>query len=99
MKKVHILCVCGSGIVSSSMAALKLKEILGDKGFDVDVSEASSASVNTLVAGAHYDLLACVSPVSENLNIPKVNAVGLVTGIGEDEVINQCIKILNDVIE
>lgn len=94
MKKIRILCVCGSGIVSSSMAALKLKDILEKRNFDVEVSEASSANIDTLVAGAHFDLIACVSPVNEDLGIPKVNAVGLVTGIGEEAVIDECVSIL-----
>ena len=99
MRKVKILCVCGSGIVSSSMAALKLKDILQGRGFDAEVSEASSANIDTLVAGAHFDLIACVSPVSGDFGIPKVNAVGLVTGINEKAVIESCIQILEKIAE
>ncbi len=33
MKQFNVLSVCGSGTVTSSMVAGKLKEVLGNKGF------------------------------------------------------------------
>ena len=40
MKAVNILSVCGSGTVTSSMVAAKLKEKLGDRGYSVSTTEA-----------------------------------------------------------
>lgn len=39
--------------------------------------------------------MACVSPVYEDFGIPKVNAVGMLTGLSEDQVIRDCLDILN----
>ena len=86
-KQVKILCVCGSGTVSSAMVANKLKEKLADHGFDVNAE--------TALAGGGFALMACVSPVYEDFGIPKVNAVGMLTGLSEDQVIRDCLDILN----
>ena len=93
-KRVKICCVCGSGTVSSAMAAQKLKDVLGEKGYDVEAVECSPISAETTVAGGGFSLMACVSPVYEDFGVPKVNAVGLLTGMGEDKVIEDCLAIL-----
>ncbi|HWQ78937.1 MAG TPA: hypothetical protein VN381_08970 [Anaerovoracaceae bacterium] len=94
MKKAKILCVCGSGVVSSSMIAAKLKEKLKERGYDVDTYETSPPSVETALSTGTFDIIACISPVIGEFGVPKVNAVGMLTGISEDQVIEDCIKIL-----
>ncbi len=94
MKKCKILCVCGSGTVSSAMVAGKIKDQLAEKGWDVYAEETSPNGVETALAGGDYDLIACVSPVYQEFDIPKVNAVGMLTGLSEDQVIEDCLKIL-----
>ena len=44
--------------------------------------------------GKKFDLIACVSPVYEDFGIPKVKAVGMLTGLSEDKVVDDCLKIL-----
>ena len=96
MKKCKILCVCGSGTVSSAMVAGKLTEQLAEKGWDVHAVETSPNGVETAIAGDSYDLIACVSPVYQEFGIPKVNAVGMLTGLSEAQVIEDCLKILEN---
>lgn len=96
MKKCKILCVCGSGTVSSAMVAGKIKEQLAEKGWDVHAVETSPNGVETAIAGDSYDLIACVSPVYQEFGIPKVNAVGMLTGLSENQVIEDCLKILEN---
>ena len=94
MKTCNILCVCGSGTVSSAMVAGKLKERLKEKGWDAAMVEASPNSISTEITGKKFDLIACVSPVYEDFGIPKVKAVGMLTGLCEDKVVDDCLKIL-----
>ena len=93
-KHVKIICVCGSGTVSSAMAASKLRDKLKDYGYDVETVECSPISASTTVTAGGFSLMACVSPVPDDYGIPKVNAVGLLTGMGEDKVYEECLKIL-----
>lgn len=87
MKTCRILCVCGSGTVSSNMVANKLRDQLGEAGWDC-------TTVETELMGNKYDIIACVSPVYQDYDIPKVNAVGMLTGMAEKQVIEDCLKIL-----
>ena len=96
MKKCNILCVCGSGTVSSAMVAGKLVERLKEKGWDVHAVETSPNGVETALSGENFDLIACVSPVYQEYGIPKVNAVGMLTGLSEEQVIEDCLKILEN---
>jgi len=76
------------------MVAARLKELLAEKGFDAQMKEASPISMETEIQGNKFDLIACVSPVYEDYDIPKVNAVGLMSGFGVDDIVNECVKIL-----
>jgi PTS system galactitol-specific IIB component len=91
-KQVKIMCVCGSGAVSSSMVAAKLKDKLGERGFDVSTVEAMPGNVESELAAGNFDLIACVSPVHQELGVPKVNVVALLTGLGEEEAIEECVQ-------
>ena len=51
-------------------------------------------SISTEITGKKFDLIACVSPVYEDFGIPKVKAVGMLTGLSEDKVVDDCLKIL-----
>lgn len=94
-KHVKICCVCGSGTVSSAMVANKLKEKLGEHGYDVEAVECSPNSAESTLSGGGFALMACVSPVYQDFGIPKVNAVGMLTGLAEDQVLQDCLKILD----
>lgn len=95
MKNVKILCVCGSGTVSSAMVANKLKEKLAKHGYAVNAIECSPNSVETSLSGGGISLIACISPVYKDFGVPKVNAVGMLTGLAEQQVIDDCLKILD----
>ncbi|RVU97390.1 PTS fructose transporter subunit IIB [Coriobacteriales bacterium OH1046] len=95
MKTVKILCVCGSGTVSSSMVAQKIKDALAQYGYDVHCVECSPNSAETALAAGGFSLMACVSPVYQDFDVPKVNAVGMLTGLAEQQVVDDCLAILN----
>jgi len=81
------------------MVALKLKELLAEHGFEVQTVEASPGNIESVISGTSFDLMACVSPVSQDYGIPKVRAVGLLTGLEEEEVIEECLKVLSNLAE
>ncbi len=64
------------------------------RGWDAAMVEASPNSISTEITGKKFDLIACVSPVYEDFGIPKVKAVGMLTGLSEDKVVDDCLKIL-----
>lgn len=95
MKDAKILCVCGSGTVSSAMVAGKLREMLAEKGYNVNTVETSPTGVESALAAGGFDLIACVSPVYDDFDVPKVAATGMLTGLSEEQVIEDCLAILD----
>ena len=57
MAAVNILSVCGSGTVTSSMVAAKLKEKLGERGYSVSTTEARPTEALNLATSGRFDIL------------------------------------------
>ena len=93
-KHVKIMCVCGSGTVTSAIVATKLRDKLKEKGYDVEAVESSVMNIPATLSSGGFSLIACASPVTEDYGIPKINAMGLVTGMGEDKVYEAIINII-----
>ena len=87
MSTVRILTVCGSGIVTSSMLANTITDMLEAKGYDVEAMEANPSEMPNYLARQHYDFVAYASPIDQDdLNgVPSIPAIGLITGRGTDE--------------
>ncbi len=96
MKTCTVVTVCGSGVVTSSMIAQKIKEQLRDRGWQATMLEASPVSLKSVITGKDVDVIVCASPVTEDLGIPKVKGMGMVTGMGEEKVMNEICKVLEE---
>ncbi|WP_232698127.1 PTS sugar transporter subunit IIB [Brevibacillus daliensis] len=98
MKKVNILSVCGSGTVSSAMVGQKIKEMLGEHGYDCEIHEVSPGMVAGAVGSSHVDLIAFTSPFDPNdaEGIPQLNAVGVLTGMDEETFLEKALEVLKD---
>lgn len=97
-KKAKILTVCGSGIVTSSMIANKITEMLEEEGYDVTAMESNPSELETYLSRDKYDLVAYASPINESdLNgTPALPAIGLITGRGDDEFKEKALEILEN---
>ena len=96
MKSCTVVTVCGPGVVTSSMIALKIKDQLKEKGWDATMYEASPVSLVSVITGKDIDVIVCASPVTEDVGIPKVKGMGMVTGMGEEKVINEIVAVLEE---
>ena len=93
MAAVNILSVCGSGTVTSSMVAAKLKEKLGERGYSVSTTEALN-----LATSGRFDILTHTSPLPDgDYTIPTVNAFACITGMGEDQFFEDVVAALKSV--
>jgi PTS system galactitol-specific IIB component len=98
MTAVNILSVCGSGTVTSSMVAAKLKEKLKDRGYSVSTTEARPTEALNLAQSGRFDVIAHTSPLpSGNYGIPTINAFACLTGMGEDQFFDQVVDALKSV--
>ena len=84
---VKIMVACGSGIATSMSVAVTLREKLAAKGLNVEIS---SCGVNELLYRTEgSDLIVCTAQVPFETKQPVINAVPFLTGIGEDEAIEE----------
>ncbi|MGM9947676.1 PTS sugar transporter subunit IIB [Floccifex sp.] len=94
MKKV--LVVCGNGIASSSIMVAALNDYLQEQGLFAEVDKASLIDLCGEAGAARinsYDLLVSSTKIDNpSVTIPVIIGVGLLTGIGEDEVLESIKK-------
>ena len=93
--KIRILSICGSGVVTSSMIASKLKDMFEEKGYQAETVEANSSEVEGYCSREHFDLIAYASPIGDSYGVPAFNAIGLITGMGEDEFMEEALEALH----
>ncbi len=92
MKQVNILSVCGSGTVTSSMVAGKLKE----NNIIATTTEARPTEALNLAKSGRFDLIVHTSPLPDgDYGLPTINAFACLTGIGEADFFDEVINTIN----
>ncbi len=88
-----ILVVCGSGIATSTAAVMELESKLKEQGITANITQCDVFSVNANLRGV--DVIAATCALDGDFGVPVVSAVPLLTGIGEEKVIDKIIEIFN----
>ncbi|GEN86308.1 MULTISPECIES: PTS sugar transporter subunit IIB [Oceanobacillus] len=91
MKK-NIVFACSSGIATSTVVAEKVREHCEQHGINVDSRQATVGELSGL--DDSVDLFVVTSDVGGGYNTPVVNALPILTGIGEQEVLDQIVSLL-----
>lgn len=94
MKKIFV--ACGSGVVTSTIAINKLKEGLDDRHIPEEDYKIGQGSVGEIESNApEYDAVLVTSQYeSDNVQIPIINGISLLTGVGADQVLDKIAKIV-----
>ncbi|MBC2016234.1 PTS sugar transporter subunit IIB [Listeria welshimeri] len=95
MKKIKVISVCGSGTVTSSMIAGKVKDVLADNGFRATTVEVNPGSVEQELSSGNWDIIVHTSPLRGKYDIPTINAVGFLTGMDEEGFIEELLETAN----
>jgi PTS system galactitol-specific IIB component len=93
-----ILAVCGSGVVSSSMIAQKLEEILKPLGAEAKVIGLLPTSVQTYVEQGGIDFVVATSPIPGTITVPVIKGVALLTGFGEEACRAEITRVAKDIL-
>ncbi len=97
-RKLTVLAVCGSGVVSSSMIAQKIEDILAPLGAEAQVIGLLPNSVESYVDRGGIDFIVTTSPIPGDIKVPVIKGVALLTGFGEDAVIEEIKKTAQEII-
>jgi PTS system galactitol-specific IIB component len=88
--KKTILVACGTAIATSTVVAKAIEEALEDRGLYVNIRQCKAAEVPSLVHDA--DLIVTTTPVSVDKDIPVIQTLAFLTGIGKEDVIEQIVN-------
>jgi PTS system galactitol-specific IIB component len=87
----RILVACGNGIATSTVVATKIRENCEDNGISVSVTQCKLLEVESKVED--FDLLVTTGKFTGgNVNIPVVGAISLLTGVGEEETLEEILN-------
>lgn len=88
MKKV--LVACGNGIATSTVVAEKIREACRENGINVSVTQCKLLEVES--KAADFDLMVTSGMFTGgNVSIPVIGAISLLTGVGEEETMQEII--------
>lgn len=83
-----VLVACGTAVATSTVVAQAILEAAKQANIPVRTIQCKASEVPALVnQGA--DLIVATTPVPKNLNIPVIQGLPFLTGIGKDAVMKQ----------
>lgn len=89
-----IIISCGSGIATSTMAAVAVKSILEALHKDINIIKCSVQEIQSHIDGAV--LIVSTAQVLFETNVPIVSGVPFLTGVGKDKTIEEIKNILQN---
>ncbi len=95
MKRVKILVVCGTGIATSTVVAKNIEEKLAAKDFKVETRQCKATEIKNNLDGV--DLIVTTTKLSGDFGVPVIRSLAFLTGIGEEEAIEEIAKKLEEI--
>jgi galactitol PTS system EIIB component len=92
MAKKRVLVACGTAVATSTVVARKIEEKLEEVGISATVDQCKAAEVPSKAAG--HDLIVTTTPVFDTGNIPVIQTISFLTGIGIEKDMEKIIAIL-----
>ncbi len=86
-KIYKVVVACGTAIATSTHVAIKIKELLEERGIRIHTIQCRVTEVPSFAPDA--DLVVATAQVPYNISIPVVDAIPFLTGIGVKEVIDK----------
>lgn len=81
MKRVVV--ACGSGVATSQTVASKINNMLEDDGINANVEAVDIKSLESIID--QVDVYVTIVPGSESFDVPTINGIAFLTGMGMDE--------------
>lgn len=86
-KVYKIVVACGTAIATSTHVAIKIRELLEERGMKVHTIQCRVPEVPSLAPDA--DLVVATAQVPFDIDVPVVDGIPFLTGIGIKEVIDR----------
>lgn len=92
MKKIVV--ACGSGVATSQTVASKINSMLEDEGINTIVEAVDIKTLDSIISTV--DIYVTIVPGSESYDVPTINGIKFLTGIGIDEEFEKLKNLLKD---
>lgn len=86
-KIYKIVVACGTAIATSTHVSIKIKELLETRGFNIHIIQCRVPEVPAFAADA--DIVVATAQVPYDLDIPVMDGIPFLTGIGYKEVVDK----------
>ncbi|MCQ3936417.1 MAG: PTS galactitol transporter subunit IIB [Chloroflexi bacterium] len=93
-KVYKIVVACGTAIATSTHVAVKLRELLEERGLKIHTIQCRVPEVPSLAPDA--DLVVATAQVPFDIDVPVVDGIPFLTGIGTKEVIEKIVMLLTN---
>jgi len=91
-KVYRILVACGTAIATSTHVAIKVKELLKERGYEAVTTQCRVVEIPSYAPDV--DLVISTAQVPFEINVPVVDGIPFLTGLGVKEVIDKIEAIL-----
>lgn len=85
MKK--LLVICGTGVATSTVVAVKINEFLLEQGISVAITQGKVMDIVRGIEG--YDLIVSTTPIPKTVTIPVIPGISFLTGIGVENTLKE----------
>ena len=96
-RKRRVLVACGTAIATSTHVASRLQREFAEAGLDVDITQCRVSEIGAYVD--HVDLVVSTAPFAGALTVPVISGIPFLTGIGDEEALEQILDVLRAVKE
>lgn len=93
-KIYRIVVACGTAIATSTHVAIKITELLEERGFKIHIIQCRVPEVPSFAPNA--DLVVATAQVPYDIEVPVVDGIPFLTGIGIKEVIDKIELLLSN---
>lgn len=87
-EKKRILVACGTAMATSTAVAESLREALEERGINAEMGQCKISEMKSQVDSFDPHVIVATTQVSDDYGIPVFNGQPFLTGIGEDEVVD-----------
>ena len=94
MKKYKVLTVCGTGIATSIVVSEKCKELLNERGLDIEVTECDITELRDIISGFSPDIIVHTVSLGEKVSIKTFDGLQFLTGLEMDELADEMAEYL-----
>jgi PTS system galactitol-specific IIB component len=99
MRTFKVLTVCGTGIATSTVASEKCKEMLLERGLNIEVIECKATEVDSKIMVYRPDVIVHTTILGEDVGntVKKIRGLAFVTGVGMDKLADEIADYLKSV--